>query len=96
MEETKWARKIADFRLKDWPKGIVDSGIAKYFKPSTDREYHTYLLKQEITVPAQPPMYYRNYDKWFNTQRWQDYKKWPQYIEKAALFERMEKFNVNE
>lgn len=90
LEETKLARKIADFRLKDWPKGILDSFVAKYFKPSTDREYHTYLLKQEIIVPTEPPMYYRNYDKWFNTQRWQDFQKWPQYIEKAALFERME------
>lgn len=35
LEETKWARKIADFRLKDWPKGILDSYIAKYFKPGT-------------------------------------------------------------
>lgn len=35
-------------------------------------------------------MYYRNYDKWFNTQRWQDFQKWPEYIDKAAQFERME------
>lgn len=90
LAETKWARRIADFRLKDWPKGIVDSYIAKYHKPSTDKEYHTYLLKQEIIVPPQPPMYYRNYDKWFNTQRWQDFQKWPDYIDKAAQFERME------
>lgn len=90
LEETKWARKIADFRLKDWPKGIINSFIAKYLKPSTDREYHTYLLKQDIIVPSEPPMYYRNYDKWFNTQRWQDFQKWPEYIDKAAQFERME------
>ena len=90
LEETKWARKIADFRLKDWPKGILDSYIAKYFKPSTDREYHTYLLKQDIIVPPEPPSYYRNYDKWFNTQRWKNFQKWPDYIDKAAQFERME------
>ena len=90
LEETKWARKIADFRLKDWPKGILDSYIAKYFKPSTDREYHTYLLKQDIIVPPEPPSHYRNYDKWFNTQRWKNFQKWPDYIDKAAQFERME------
>ena len=90
LEETKWARKIADFRLKDWPKGIINSYIAKYLKPSTDREYHTYLLKQDIIVPSEPPSYYRNYDKWFNTQRWKDFQKWPDYIDKAAQFERME------
>lgn len=90
LEETKWARKIADFRLKDWPKGILDSYIAKYFKPSTDREYHTYLLKQDIIVPPEPSSYYRNYDKWFNTQRWKNFQKWPDYIDKAAQFERME------
>ena len=90
LEETKWARKIADFRLKDWPKCIINSYIAKYLKPSTDREYHTYLLKQDIIVPSEPPSYYRNYDKWFNTQRWKDFQKWPDYIDKAAQFERME------
>lgn len=90
LEETKWARRIADFRLKDWPKGIIDSYVAKYYKPSTNNEYHTRLLKQEIIVPSEPPKYYRNYDKIFNTKRWQDFQKWPKYFEKAALFERME------
>ena len=35
-------------------------------------------------------MYYRNKDKWFNTQKWKDFQTWPEYIKSAALFERME------
>lgn len=90
QSETALARRIADYRLRDWPKGIVDSFTAHFLKPKNDREYHTLLLKQEIHVPKEPPMYCRNYDRWFNTQRYKDIRKWPEYIEKAVLFERME------
>ena len=87
--ETNEARKIAKFRLKDWPKGIINPfDISK--KPTTDKEYHHLLLSQIIIVPKQPPMYYRNKDKWFNTQTWKDFQTWPEYIKTATLFERME------
>ena len=90
VEEIESARRIADFRLKDWPKGIRNTFVAKYFQPATDIEYHTQLLKQEIMIPPEPPKYYRNYDKWFNTKTWRDYLTWPDYIRKSAQFERME------
>lgn len=87
--EIETARKIAKFRLKDWPQGIINIADLNQ-TPATDREYHRILLSQIIHVPKQPPMYYRNKDKWFNTQKWKDFQTWPEYIKSAALFERME------
>lgn len=45
-------------------------------------EYHDILLSQEIIVPPKPPEYYRNYDKWFNTDRYKSFCTWPEYEEK--------------
>ena len=89
-DELKLAQKIAKIRLKDWPKGIKKFFCAKSVKPSSDEKYQTLLLQQKIVVPPEPPMYYRNYDKLFNTKRYKAYLTWPQYIDKAAKYERME------
>lgn len=86
----KLAQQIAKVRIKDWPKGIKDTFSAKFLKPSSDEKYQTFLLKQEIEIPPEPPMYYRNYDKLFNTKRYQAYLTWPKYIDQSARYERME------
>lgn len=90
-EELEIVKKIIPITLKDWPKGIKKiCGYPIYSEPKTDREYQILLLKQLYPVPPTPPQYYRNYDKLFNTQTWKDFQKWPEYVEKAAKFERME------
>lgn len=90
IEEMKLAQQIAKVRIKDWPKGIKNTFSAKFLKPSSDEKYQTFLLKQEIEIPPEPPMYYRNYDKLFNTKRYQAYLTWPKYIDQSARYERME------
>lgn len=99
-EELEYARKIGSLRIdKDWPKGLNNINRLLYGfdtwkpilkKPKTDREYQMILLKQDIKVPYTPPKYYRLYDRLFNTERWQDYKKWPEYIDACLKYERAE------
>lgn len=99
-EELAAARRIANYRIdRDWPKGLnehnmymygVNGSYAVYSKPKTDKEYQMIILKQEIVVPEEPPKYYRNYDKWFNTERWQKFQTWEEYTQKSLQFERME------
>lgn len=98
--ELENARAIGRLRInRDWPQGLNDNnkylygitdGIPIREKPKTDKEYQMLLLKQVIEVPEEPPKYYRNYDKWFNTERWQKYQKWPDYITKCLAYERTE------
>lgn len=99
-EELKTARRIAAYRIdRDWPKGLnsynismygADGSYAVYPKPKTDKEYQMIILRQEFVVPEEPPKYYRNYDKWFNTERWQKFQTWDEYSTKCMKFERME------
>ena len=97
--ELSEAKRIASYRLKDWPKGLdnvmlfmygIPHGNPVYSAPTSDREYHKILIDQDYYVPSKPPKYYRNYDKLFNTERWQEFQKWPEYIEKALKNERMQ------
>ena len=97
--ELSEAKRIASYRLKDWPKGLdnvmlfmygIPHGNPVYSAPTTDREYHKILIDQDYYVPSMPPKYYRKYDKIFNTERWQEHQKWPEYIEKALKNERMQ------
>jgi len=100
FEEQALGEIIAEHKLeRDWPEGLnernkylygIEDGLPIRIKPENDREYQLILLKQVIEVPIMPPKYYRGYQKWFNTQTWQDMQKWPEYIEKAIKFERME------
>lgn len=66
--------------------------IAKMKSPDpyywTDREWRLIRLKGEIDIPNKPPKYYRNYQKWFNTEGYQEFLKWPEYFEKSLKYER--------
>lgn len=98
--ELENARTIGRLRInRDWPQGLnehnkwlygINDGNPIREKPKTDKEYQMLLLKQMIELPEEPPRYYRNYDKWFNTERWQKYQKWPDYITACLTFERTE------
>ena len=97
--EITCAKLFAGLKLKDWPTYLnehnrylygVDDGIPLRSKPTTDREYHKILIDQYFPIPATPPKYYRNYDKWLNTETWQRYQTWPDYIEKSLINERMQ------
>lgn len=99
-EQEKIAERIAKIRIKDWPKDLdsdnryiygIDDGLPIAEKPTTDYDYHELLLKQKVKIPPRPPEYYRNYDKWFNTQTYKDWLTWPDYIEKNKLYNKLKK-----
>ena len=63
-EEIKLARKIAGFRLqKHWPKGVKDNKnfLSSFFlvihKPTSDKEYHSLILKRMLDLPQKPSKY---------------------------------------
>lgn len=99
-EQEKIAKDIAKIRLKDWPEGLddnnrwrfgIDDGLSLAEKPKNDYDYHELLLKQKVKLPPRPPEYYRNYDKWFNTQKYKAWLTWPDYIAKTKLFNKLKK-----
>ena len=99
-EQEKIAKDIAKIRLKDWPDGLddnnrwrfgIDDGLSLAEKPKNDYDYHELLLKQKVKLPPKPPEYYRNYDKWFNTQKYRAWLTWPDYIAKTKLFNKLKK-----
>jgi hypothetical protein len=104
--ETSEAKEIAKYRIaRDWPKGLNEHNIYLYgikngypirTIPTTDREYQTILIDQRYPVPSRPPDYYRNYDKWFETDRYKEWLKWPEYKTKKERNERMQSLVAKE
>lgn len=97
-EQEKIAERIAQIRIKDWPKDLdsnnryiygIDDGIPIADKPKNDYEYHELLLKQKVKIPPRPPEYYTNGDKWFNTKRYRAFLTWPDYIAKTDLYNKL-------
>lgn len=95
-EEENIAKNIVKYKLdKDFPAGLTSWNKYKYTessyakKPKSDMEYHDILLSQEINVPPKPPEYYRNYDKWFNTDRYKSFCTWPEYEEKLEQYKKV-------
>ena len=102
-KELKQAKRIASYKLKDWPKGMKklkgkESYIAdrylpyRYFeKPTDDREYQMMILKQDFKIPPKPPKFYRFYQKLFKTKTYYavNNETLP-YMRAGLKFERME------